>query len=401
MIDELELAFDERIDKGRHRHGYRNKKRRSGRGKTFLALFMTLLLLGGLAGGVWYGFDRIQGFLITPDYPSGGTGEVIVQVKPGQTLAEIGNTLVAEDVVKSVKAFVNAANENSRSKNIQVGYYKLRKQMKASTALNMLLDPKSRWVTTVTIPEGMITLNIYAKLAEVTKIPVAEFTKAAADPVKLGVPGWWFKRTDGKKAAKSLEGFLYPATYEFPPKATAQEILSAMVQKFLDVTTEMKFVETVKQERGGISPYEALIAASIAEAEAVNHEDMAKVARVLYNRVYGDRYPCKCLQIDSAVNYWLRLQGKNPKDSDVLFRSELHDKKNPYNTHDVAGLPIGPISNPGDVALKGAMDPPPGDWIYFMTIDKKGTMGYGSTDADFQKLIRTMCTNGVLSGQNC
>lgn len=401
MIDELEFAFDERVEKGRHRRGYRNKKRGGGRGKTFVALFMTLLLLGGLAGGVWYGFDRIQGFLITPDYSSGGTGEAIVQVKAGQTLAEIGNALVAEDVVKSAKAFINAANENSRSKNIQVGYYKLRKQMKASTALKMLLDPKSRWVTTVTIPEGMITLNIYAKLAEVTKIPVAEFTKAAADPAKLGVPDWWFKRTDGKKAAKSLEGFLYPATYDFPPRATAQDILSTMVQKFLDVTTEMKFVETVQQQRGGISPYEALIAASIAEAEAVNHQDMAKVARVLYNRVYGDSYPCKCLQIDSAVNYWKRLQGKDPKDSDVLHNSELHDKKNPYNTHDFAGLPIGPISNPGDVALRGAMDPPPGNWIYFMTIDKKGTMGYASDDAGYLKLRQTMCANRVLSGSNC
>ncbi len=405
MIDGLDLAYDdEQMEKGRHRRSAqrkRDKQRRGGRGKTLTALLLALVLLGTLAGGAWYGYDRIQGYFLTPDYDGGGSGEVVIEVKAGQSATEIANTLVSADVVKSAKAFVDAANANPKSRGIQVGSYKLRKQMRASDAVAMLLDPVNRWVNGVTIPEGMITLQIYAKLAEVTSIPVEEFKKAAADPIKIGVPDFWFKRDDGKKSAKTLEGFLFPATYELPPDATAEEILSLMVKKFIAVTDEMNFVETVKKERG-ISPYEALIAASIAEAESVDPKDFPKVARVLYNRVYTDLYtPCKCLQIDSAVNYWLRLQGKDPKDSDVLNQSELDDLKNPYNTHKVAGLPISPISNPGAAAIKGAMSPTKGDWIYFMTIDKKGTMGYGSNDADFKKLNRTMCANGVLTGQNC
>lgn len=401
MIDELDLAFEERVEKGQHRRGARRKKnKRRGRGKTVVALFMTFALLGGLAGAGWYGFDRIQDLLSTPDYDGAGTGEAVIEVKAGQTIAEVGNTLVTAGVVKSVKAFILAAEKNTRSEGIQPGKYRVRKRMSGDAALAMLLDLKNKWVNTVTIPEGMITLGIYAKLSEASKIPVAEFKKAAADPVKLGVPGLWFKRGDGKKAAKSLEGFLFPATYELPPDATAEEILKIMVQKFLDVTGEMNFAERVQKERG-ISPYEALVAASIAEAESVHHEDMAKVARVLYNRVYTDKYHCRCLEIDSAINYWFRLQGKNPKDSDVLTQSEINDRKNPYNTHNVDGLTITPISNPGEVALKGAMDPPAGDWIFFMTIDKKGTMGYASDDAGYRKLISTMCANGVLSGSNC
>lgn len=67
----------------------------------------------------------------------------------------------------------------------------------------------------------------------------------------------------------------------------------------------------------------------------------------------------------------------------------------------MAGLPITPISNPGEGALKGALDPPPGDWIFFMTTDQKGTMGYGSNDAEYIQLRKTMCKNKVLTGENC
>ncbi|WP_431928473.1 endolytic transglycosylase MltG [Micromonospora wenchangensis] len=410
MIDDLDLGFDEqeRGEKGRHRRGFVNRRNGTsgggrsggGLGKTIFALFMALVLLGGIGGAAFYGFDRIRNHFVTPDFDGPGTGEALVDVKQGDTATDIGNSLYDAGVVKSTKAFVEAADDNALSKNIQVGRYKVRKEMRATDALALLLDPKSRVVNGVTIPEGMITLAIYDLLAKETKIPVAEFKAAAKDPVKLGVPEFWFNRKDGKKGPRSLEGFLFPATYELPPKATAPQILSLMVDKFLDVTGEMKFVETVEADRG-ISPYEALITASIAQAESVNHEDMPKVARVIYNRVYTDRYHCKCLEIDSAINYWLRLQGKDPKDSDILKQSELNDPKNPYRTHGADGLTITPISNPGEDALKGAMSPPNGTWVYFMTIDKKGTMGYGTTDADFRELQRKMCANGVLSGENC
>jgi UPF0755 protein len=403
MIDDLDLEFDdvERGDKGRHRRGaVRKRKGKSGRGKTVFALLMALVLLGVIGGGAYVGFDRIRNHFVTPDYSGPGSGEAMVEVKAGDTLTDIGDTLYDAGVVKSTKAFIEAADANSRSKNIQVGRYKVRKQMKAADAVNLLLDAKSRVVNGVTIPEGTISLNIYAILSQQTKIPVAEFKAAAKDPVKLGVPATWFKREDGKKVQKSIEGFLYPSTYEIPPKATAEQILSMMVDEFLRVTQQLNFADRVQKERK-ISPYEALITASIAQAEAVDPKDLAKVSRVIYNRVYAGKIGCNCLGIDSGINYWFRLQGKDPKDSDDLLQSEINDLRNPYNTHDVAGLPITPISNPGEAALKGALEPPPGDWIYFMTIDKKGTMGYGSNDAEYTQLKKTMCQNKVLTGSNC
>ena len=130
MMDDLDLVFEEDPDRGRHRHRRstvtkrKKKKKRRGRGRTFLALFLVLLLFGGLGFGVWYGFDRIQGYFTTPDYNSSGTSEVQIEVKQNETATDIANTLFRAGVVKSAKAFVDAANLNPRSRNIEPGVYK-------------------------------------------------------------------------------------------------------------------------------------------------------------------------------------------------------------------------------------------------------------------------------------
>jgi UPF0755 protein len=381
------------------RRGRGKTKKKRGRGRTFFALFMTLVLLGALGGGAYLGYDKIMNYFTTPDYDGTGTSETVqIEVKQGQLLGDIGNTLVQADVVKSYKAFVEAADKNKKSTGIQPGFYTLHKKMSGEAAVLALLDPKNRNVKGVTIPEGMIAIQIYDLLSKQLGIPVADFKKAA-DVKKLGIPTWWFTRQDGKKAAGGIEGFLFPATYEFPPHATAAQVLKIMVDKFLSVTGDMQFAD--KAQALSISPYEALVAASIGQAEVVLPVDYPKVSRVIYNRVYGGKFPCSCLQIDSAVNYWLRVTGKVPKDSRDITSGEQHNLKDPYNTFDApqgSGMPIGPISNPGEAALKGAIDPAKGPWFYFMTIDKKGTMGYGVTWDEHCRNYQTAVKNGVLTG---
>ncbi|MET8350462.1 endolytic transglycosylase MltG [Micromonospora sp. NPDC005206] len=386
MIDDLDLGFDEpeRGQKGRHRHGFVRKRKggSGGRGKTFLALLLALFLLGGIGGGAFYGFDRIQNYFVTPDYDGAGAGEVTVEIKHGALLADMADALVAADVVKSQKAFVEAAEANSRSKNIQPGTYKLRKQMSGASAVTAMLDLKNKIVNGLTIPEGRTSLNIYKLLSEKTKIPVKDFQAAAKDPEGLGVPEWWFKRDDGKKVVKSVEGFLYPDTYEIPPKATAESILKLMVDNFLSVTGEMKFADRVQKERK-VSPYEALIVSSLAQAEAGNKDDLGKVARVAYNRVYGE-FPCNCLEMDVTVNYYLESIGKPTKRSADMTEAELTDPKNPYNRK-LRGLIPTPINNPGKEALAGAMDPPPGKWVFFVAIDKQGHSEFAETSEQHER----------------
>ncbi|MFG3707606.1 endolytic transglycosylase MltG [Micromonospora sp. NPDC047670] len=399
MIDDLDLGFDEqeRGEKGKHRRSAMRKRNGGsggGRGRTVLALLLALVLLGGIGGGAFYGFDRVQNYFVTPDYDGSGTGEVTVEIKQGALIADMADALVAAGVVKSAKAFVEAAEANSRSKNIQPGTYKLRKQMSGESAVAAMLDLKNKIVNGVTIPEGRTAKNVYKLLSAETKIPVKEFEAAAKDPIALGVPDWWFKRTDGKKVKPSIEGFLYPDTYEIPPKATAETILKLMVENFLSVTGEMKFADRVQKERGGISPYEALIVASLAQAEAGNKDDLGKVARVAYNRVFGE-FPCNCLEMDVTVNYYLESIGKPTKRSGDMTTAELDDPKNPYNRK-LRGLVPTPINNPGKQAMEGAMDPPPGKWLFFVAIDKAGHSAFAETFAEHEKNMAKAKEAGII-----
>jgi UPF0755 protein len=410
MLDELELAFDDQ-DRERQRHRHRRSAARRGgggkrpkrRGRSFFALLMSLLLLGILGAGGWYGYDKVRDFFTAPDYTSAtGNGTAAqVQVKTGWTATDIGAELQKADVIKSVKAYTDAAKTNPHGNEVQPGSYKLYKQMRAKEALAALLATnadgtlKNKVSAKVTIPEGTMAVDVFSKLAQATKIPVEQFQEAAKDPVALGVPDFWFNRADGKQSARSVEGFLYPATYEFNPDADAKTILSTMVAKFNSVVGEMGFAEKVQAERQ-ISPYEALIVATIAQAEAPLPDDMSKVSRVLYNRAYGGKFPCGCLQVDVTVNYWLRLQGKSAAASKDLTESQLHDAGNPYNTHDKPGLPLGPIDNPGKDALQGAMAPAPGDFLFFVTVDKQGHTAFATTNAEHDKNIQLARQNGVL-----
>ncbi|GAA2222822.1 endolytic transglycosylase MltG [Micromonospora olivasterospora] len=398
MIDDLDLGFDEsdRGEKGRHRRSAvrrRQGKSSGGGGKTVFALLMALVLLGGIGGGAFYGFDRVQSYFVTPDYDGAGTGEVVVEIKQGALIADMADALYTAGVVKSSKAFIEAAAGNSRSKNIQPGSYKVRKQMSAEHALGMLLDLKNKVMNGITIPEGRTAKSVYKLLSEKTKIPVKDFEAAAKDPEALGVPDWWFKRTDNKPVKKSIEGFLYPDTYEIPPKATAESILSMMVENFLTVTSEMKFVDRVQAERK-IAPYEALIVASLAQAEAGNPDDLGKVARVAYNRVYGE-FPCNCLEMDVTVNYYLELTGQKTKASKDMTPAELDDSKNPYNRK-LRGLPPTPIDNPGKQALEGAMAPPNGKWLYFVAIDKEGHSEFADTYEQHERNMARAKEAGII-----
>ena len=393
MIDELDLAFDERAERGKPRH--RRSSGGKGGGKSAVAFLVTFILLGVLGGGVYLGYSKIRGFFTADDYDGPGTGAVQVQIKENSTLTDMGNVLVDADVVKSTKAFTDAAEANPRGENIQPGTYNLRKQMAATEAVTLLLDPKSRVSNGITIPEGKTARQVYDILSKATGVPVAEFEKAAKDPEALGVPAFWFNRTDGQKVTRSIEGFLFPDTYEFEPKATAAQMLEDMVAHFMSVTQKLDFADSVQKNRK-ISPYEALIVASLAQAEAGNEDDLGKVARVAYNRIYSGTFPCDCLQFDVGINYYYQLTGKPAKPSKDMTLAELEDPKNPYRTHGKPGLTPTPISNPGEAALRGAMDPPAGAWLYFVAIDKQGHSAFATTLEGHRKNEATARKNGVL-----
>ncbi|MGC9668572.1 endolytic transglycosylase MltG [Planosporangium sp. 12N6] len=398
MLDELELAFDDH-DRGRgqrSRHRRSSVARRGGdvppkrRGRSLLALALTLVLLGVLGAGGWYGYTKVKGFFIAPDYAGAGTGEVTVQVRPGDSATAIGQTLVDAGVVKSVKAYTDAAKADPHGQDVQPGTYQVRKQMRAKDALALLLGNDSKLVMKVTIREGLTMQATFQELSKATNIPVDQFQAAAEDPVALGVPDFWFNRTDGKQASKTVEGFLFPDTYHFDPGVTAKQILMKMVGNFISVTGESKIVDQAQAKQ--VSPFEALITASLVQAEAGTSADMPKVSRVVYNRL-NHKPTAMPLEFDSATNYWRELHGQERKHN--LSTPELNDPSNPYRTYGVSGLPPGPIGNPGKEALLAAINPAPGPWLYFVRIDKAGNSAFADNLPEHERNIATAQKNGA------
>ena len=394
-MNDLELTFKEPSSpRGRHRRG--GPRKSSRRGRNVVALVMVLVVMGGIAGAGWYGVSWLRDYFEVPDYTTGGTGSVTIEVKQGDTGAAIGQTLFDADVVASVQAFVEACNVHPQCSSIQPGFYEMRLQMRAVDAVAILVDPANRLVDTVTIREGLSMFRTFELLSEALDIPIEEFEAAAADPIALGVPDWWFNRDDEREAAGTVEGFLFPDTYEFGPDATAESVLKTMVNRFLTVAGDLDFADQVQADLG-ITPYEALIVASLVQAESGTEADMPKVARVSYNRLYkpSPELACPCLEFDVTTNYWLETIGEEPIHSGQMSEALMTHPDNTYNTRTQPGLPPGPINSPGKAAMEAAMEPADGGWFFFVALTDGGESAFAETYAEHLENIQQACANGV------
>jgi UPF0755 protein len=301
----------------------------------------------------------------------GGTGTVVVQVHSGDTLTNVGQTLVAKGVVRSLGAWTDAASSNPT---VDPGYYRLHLHMQASLALKLLLDPASQLHNAVTIPEGQRLRDIVPKVAAALGVPVSKVEAATKNPAALGVPAWG--------AGHPLEGFLFPATYDFAPHTTPVQALSMMVERFNQEADALGLVQGARKL--GRTPYEILTLASIIEREGRLTSDFPKIAEVFYNRLRIGM----SLGSDATLFYVL------PDNNGPLRQSQLH-LNSPYNTRTHTGLPPTPIASPGALALKAALHPAHGPYLYFVTIDKAGHAGFATTDAEFQRLVAQSRANGV------
>lgn len=320
-----------------------------------IAVFAALLG-GGLTGGL-YVYHKYEARYHPPDYAGGGTGNVTVPVKSGDTAFSMAPELVQLGVVASTRAFENAAEAAPpNATGLEVGYYQLHYHMKAALAYAALTNPKNRVQTTVTVPEGKRVSQVLTILAKYTKIPLSQFETAAKDTSALGLPS--YAGTSSKLPATvpygQLEGYLFPATYAVTPHETALQVLQAMVQRF-DVEAQQINIGTAAHSVG-LTPGQLIIEASMVQAEAGVNSDMPKMARVLINRkAKGMPYG-----FDSVVLYGLGKYGINISPSQAAAAG-------PYNDTQKAGLPPTPIGNPGDAAIQAILHPASGPWLYFLT----------------------------------
>ncbi|MGC5039688.1 endolytic transglycosylase MltG [Streptomyces sp. DT190] len=208
-----------------------------------------------------------------------------------------------------------------------------------------LAPEEDRRPTTLVIPEGWRAGQVYAAVDKALALPAGSTKKSLAKAM-LKLPN---------DAEGNPEGYLFPATYPLREKTTPEQLLRLMVD-----TANQKFNGApiaAGAQRNAMNVYQAVTIASIVQAEAGTRADMGKVARVIFNRLERGMP----LQMDSTLNYALNRSTLRTTASDTRIDS-------PYNSYQRMGLPPTPIDNPGEDAVRAAVNPPPGDWLYFVTV---------------------------------
>ncbi|CAM5320521.1 endolytic transglycosylase MltG [Leifsonia shinshuensis] len=335
--------------------------------KRLVITLVVILVLGGLAAGGFMAFQPQVAALVAKvmpqdnDYKGNGTGSVTFTIKSGDDGSSIATNLQKAGVTKSYDAFYTLVLHTQPAIVWQPGVFKLAKQMSAKAALAALQNPSSRLQNTAVIPEGTAEKDALQTVADATKIPLAQLQQAAANPADFGLPA----------QAKTLEGFLFPATYTFAPGISAHDALKTMVDRSFEAL-----------DQAGVpvaDRWNDVILASIVQREAGLKDDYPKVARVFLNRLAQGWD----LQSDATVAY-----GTGHTDRVATTDAERADASDPYNTYAHPGLPVGPISNPGDLALNAVTHPADGPWMYFVTWNlKTGETIFSTTQAEHDAAV--------------
>jgi UPF0755 protein len=340
----------------------RLRKRRRRRGVLVMGM---LLALAGLVV-----FQALQWSAAREPKPVPPGQEVTITVSIGEGSVEIGRNLREAGVVDSVKRFRDAAEERGLDGSLKPGTYKLVTGMSIDAVLEILAKGPSTGIP-VTIPEGFTVAQIAAKLAATEQFTKAEVEKALQSKDLIAT-----YRPEGED---SLEGLLFPDTYGIEPDDTAETVVQEMLNQ-LEIVLSRYQLSTAPRN---LTPYQVLIVASMIEREAKVDVDRPKIAAVIYNRLAAG----KRLEIDATVEYAVGHAKLTAKD----LRSS-----SPYNTYTSVGLPPTPIAAPGEAAIKAALQPADGDWIYYVLATKEGEHAFTNSYREFLELKAQAKAKGLL-----
>jgi UPF0755 protein len=308
-------------------------------------------------------------FLTTP---GGAPGSVIVRIYPGTTLSRVGEILEERGVVSSGGKFVWLARFTGKGSRIKAGEYDLNPGITPNQILNVLAEGRVR-VHQVTIPEGYNMAQVAAAIQQAGVGNGRRFLDACESKAliaELGVEG------------DTLEGYLYPDTYNIAFYMTEEAVARRMARRFLGVWA--KYADQAKVR--GMSMREVITLASIIERETGKAEERRLISAVFHNRLKkGMR-----LQSDPTVIYGLA----GAFDGD-LTRRDLHTPT-PYNTYCQSGLPPGPIGNPGEDAVRAAISPARCSYLYFVS-KNDGSHLFSSNLADHNRAVDLYQRHGTIT----
>jgi UPF0755 protein len=284
-----------------------------------------------------------------------GQRSASIDVASGETGLEIARELFEKDVIASSEVFFRLAVADPKAALIAPGVHIIDTQICAQSALDQLLDSKRI--------AGLIAVSESAWVSEIKKL----FSKAGypQDEVKAA-----FANADLPKPFTQLEGLLFPAQYSFAQGTKADVALKEMIARGLSEVVKAGFLLKASK----YSPQQLLTIASIIQAEG-GDGDFTKVSRVIYNRLRIGMP----LQMDSTVHFIMESRGN------IFLSTKSTMINSPYNTYRKYGLPPGPIGNPGSEAMKAALSPAAGDWLYFITVAPQDTRFTNSLE-EFNRL---------------
>jgi UPF0755 protein len=341
------------------RSGRRRRGRRPGRRSSMAVrgpALLGLLAVGALV--LWFLWSLLQPF------HGDGTGRVKVTIPKGASVSEVGDILDEAGVVDSSAFFqIRTTLANKRSE-LYPGTYTLAHGMPYGDAIDELSTPPVKRTIVVTIPEGLGREEVAETVSEAgISGDYLQATEARADfPAnKYGAP----KGSD-------LEGFLFPATYELPARATADDL----VERQLDAFNErIGSIDLAYAESKNLNTYDVLKIASMVEREVQVPEERPLVAAVIYNRLKMD-IP---LGIDATIRYALDKDSGQLTDDDLALQSG-------YNTRTNLGLPPTPIGNPGEASIKAAARPADVPYVYFVV--KPYTCGEHAFSVSYDEFLQ-------------
>lgn len=319
-----------------------------------LALLVTIGLVGG---GAILASDSIRDFISrfqVADYSGEPGPSTTIVIEPGDNGSAVARKMVEADIILSFDAIYR--DMLTADFTIYPGTYEFPTKISGKRALEILIEGKNRVVVQTTIPEGFKVSEVIEQLVKDIGLQAKDI-EAAIEAVRSRLPD----------DAPNAEGYLFPATYTFDPGVSAETVIKSMVDR-----TE---AELAQYDIALKDSLEVINLAALIQEEARLTEDFFKVSRVFQNRLNIGML----LQSDATVNY-----GTNGKT--VTTTDAQRADRNPYNTYVFKGLPIGPISNPGELAIEAALRPADGDWLYFVTVNlKTGETKFSITLAEHER----------------
>lgn len=288
------------------------------------------------------------------------TNTVVVEIPSGSTTKSIGHLLASSNLIKNEDAFVAKVKALNAANALKAGKYAISPSMNVEEIVNMISEGKTfKDLVKIVVPEGYEVRQIIERLNQAGLIDVNTFE----DELVNGNFDYAFLKGVDRKY--KLEGFLFPATYQFPKNMTEHEIINQMLKTFeKNFTAE----DMNKASSMGMSTSEVITLASIIERETKKPEELNIVSSVFHNRL---KKPMR-LQSCATVQYILgeRKEVLSIKDTKI---------QSPYNTYQNDGLPPSPIASPGRAAIEAALNPASTNYLYFVTTNNGDGSHYFST----------------------